>query len=112
MKDGFSLPRLLRGIALFACICAAAGCTHTNGQPPGFVEAGDAGLLETACEDNLRYLANIIKEFEAKTGTSDALLIEAIEIYRMAESLYLQKEFKLASDWIEDAISILEEPGE
>jgi hypothetical protein len=112
MKDGSSLPRLLRGVLLLVCVSAAAGCTHPKDSPPGFVDTEDAVFLEAACENNLQYLEKIIKEFEAKNGTSDALLIEATEIFRMAESLYLQREFKLASDWIEDAIRMLEEPSE
>jgi hypothetical protein len=111
MKDASNLPRLLWSLALLVCILPA-GCTHSNGDPPDTPDAADAGLLEAACESNLRYLAAMIKEFEADMESSDALLIEAKEIYRMAESLYLQKEFKLASELIEDAIAILEEPSE
>ena len=98
---------------LLGCIAAAiAGCTHSNTTPPGSLNATDTSLIEAACEDNLLYLGTVIKELSAKKGPADARLVEAMEIYRLAESLYLQKQFELASELIEDAISILEEPGD
>ncbi len=113
MKDDSKSPRILRGFALLICITAVvAGCANSSSNPPGSGIPADAGLLEAACEDDLQYLAKIIKELSAGKGTDDAVLIEAMEIYRMAESLYLQKEFKLASELIENAVKRLKESGE
>jgi hypothetical protein len=107
------LPRGLRGLILLVCIAGACtGCTHSMKIPPGSQDPQDSMLLETTCEDNLQYLGKIIKELSAKTGTPDARLVEATEIYRLAESLYLQREFILASELIEEAVNRLEEPGD
>lgn len=113
MKDDSNSPRILRGCALLICITAVmAGCAHSNGNLPESGNPADTGILEASCEDDLQYLAKIIKELSAGKGTDDAGLIEAMEIYRLAESLYLQKEFKLASELIEDAVKRLKESGE
>jgi hypothetical protein len=113
MKDASKLPRMLRGCLFFVC-CAAAclGCTYSHTQTPGLELPLDSILVEASCLDNLQYLAKMIKEISTSQGATDARLLEAIEIYRMAESLYLQKEFILASELTEDAINRLEEAGE
>ncbi|MFH1756221.1 MAG: hypothetical protein ABIA59_11035 [Candidatus Latescibacterota bacterium] len=88
------------------------GCAASNGIQPVSQNPSNGSLLESTCADNLAYLNIIINGFSAQKGMSNPRLVEAQEIYHLAEILYLQKEYSLAIELIEDAVQLLKEPGD
>ncbi len=111
MKEGSRTRYFFSSILL--CICLApvlSGCAHRYVPDALPNELTDEHLLEATCEENLSYLGSIIEDRLAVKKSPTYQLLEAQEIFRLAQTLYLQKEYSLAIELIENAIEILEKP--
>jgi hypothetical protein len=81
------------------------------GSPPAH-DKGDlpeSGQIEIACEMALLQLESLIERKSNEGGVSPAVLAEAREIFRLGRELYLEREYDLALEMVEEAIAMLKE---
>jgi hypothetical protein len=102
-------PRLLRvpiaawiGLILFGCGPPAAGNGISSGPT-------DRDQIEIACEMALLQLERLIEERSRLGGVSVAMLAEAREVLRLGKELYLEREYELALEMVDEAIGMLKE---
>ncbi len=97
--------------ALLFLAVAIAQCAPKNAPETSFDDEWEERYLEVTCEKNLSYLDRLIQERSVSERIPAALIVEAKEIFRLAESLYLEKEYILALELIDDAIKMLDGSG-
>ena len=101
------------GITLLILIVAAlAGCTThqetgASRAPDNRVEERDP--LEVSCEVALMQLGDLLAERSGDRSFSAAVLVEAKELHNMGRELYLEGEFSLALELVEQGIRLLKE---
>jgi len=54
-------------------------------------------------------LESLIEQKSNDEGTSPAMLMEAREVFRLGRELYLEREYDLALEMVEEAIAMLKE---
>jgi len=102
-----------RGAALGAVLavvlasCAARPPAPTTGAQRNV--GSSPTELERRCEEKLLVLSQLIETSLAAGGAEDASLAEARELYREAQRLYLEGEYELSLEFIDQALAILEE---
>lgn len=69
----------------------------------------DTDPLRVSCELGLVRLQSLIAKRSTEEGHSVAALVEARELHHMGKELYLEGEYKLALQLIEDGIELVEE---
>ena len=83
------------------------------GPPPAHdnvpVDPPERDQAEIACEMALLELESLIEEKSAEKDVSAAVLAEAQELFRLGRELYLEREYELALEMVEEAIDILKE---
>jgi len=65
--------------------------------------------MEIACEMALLQLERLIEAKSRSGGVSAAMLAEAREVFRLGSELYLEREFELALEMVDEAIDMLKE---
>ena len=93
-------------VAVFALVL---GCSQ-GGRPPALGEPGiddDSNGLAFACERALEHLDSLLARSELDPTTTPDRLIEAKELRRSATDLFLDGEYELALEFVDEAISIL-----
>jgi hypothetical protein len=98
---------ILTGFLLLGLACSSGPVPELNPS-----SGSDEILLQLTCEKNLSYLRVLIADKQANNNIPAFRIIEAQEIFRSAEFLYLQQEYELATELIENAIEILEGSGD
>jgi hypothetical protein len=92
---------LLTGILAWGCA--------SNGATPPAASTADRHQEEINCELALEELAQMIALRSRQRDFSQAALTEAQEHYALARELYLEREYALAIELIEDGIDLLKE---
>ena len=98
-----------RGLAvllLVTIVAGSLGCSHAGSS----AESGqvDRHPDEISCEMGLLRLERLIEERAADGDVMQSVIVEAREIYEMSRELYLQREYILALDLIEEGIQLFE----
>ena len=106
------IPRILSAAALVvAAGVFAPGCSprsDSSGLSPA--DAVPKSPLEIECERELLYLEELL---DSRRGDHDfpvAALAEAYELKQSAAELFLDEEYRLALELIDEAIALLREP--
>ncbi|GEM_PF-6345970 len=96
-------------LLLFCCgqTPACVPAKSTAGVP-GQV-ADESLLIEFECESQMLILKNLLELQPGKSAQRPPAFIEAVELLHLSESLFLQKQFDMALEFIERAFAILEE---
>jgi lipoprotein NlpI len=89
--------------------CIVWGCSAN--RPDQAVSAGidDTDQTEIACEIALLRLEQLIQTRSSQENFPAAILFEANELYRIGMELYLEGEYGLSLELVEEAIKLLEE---
>lgn len=87
------------------------GCSAGYGE--GWTDAGPptSPALEIECERELLYLDTLIETRGADRRVGADALAEAVELRRVAGELFMDGEFELALELIEEAVALLEGSG-
>ncbi|UCG52115.1 MAG: hypothetical protein JSW58_00755 [Candidatus Latescibacterota bacterium] len=100
------LVSTISALVLMSCIGCAP--THDSGGVNGNGVL-DRDPLEVSCELALVRLESLIASRSADKSFAPAVLIEAKELHRMGTELYLERQYALALELIEEGILLLEE---
>jgi hypothetical protein len=92
-------------IALSLAVCAPGCSPGASGSHPP--ESDPAGTLELECERGLEALDDAIQRSEKDALVSAAALHEARALRSTAGELYLEAEFQLALELIDEALALL-----
>lgn len=95
---------LLIGLALWGC-----GSLH-SGEPSSL--DSQYRDLEVTCELALMRLQKSIDRRTSQAGFSPVALLEARELHRIGTQLYLEGEYILALEMLEEGIHLLEEESD
>jgi hypothetical protein len=85
------------------------GCASQGTRDTTSLESGERDTGGVACEMALVHLATLIDKRSGEAGFPPAKLIEARELHAVGRQLYLEREYELALELIEQAIDLLEE---
>jgi hypothetical protein len=102
---GIVVILVLSGLAL-------AACASSRAPGPAFEVAGDADRDRLACESALLRLERLILQRSSEDRFSAAALLEATELQQLGQELYLEGEYALALEMIEEGIQLLEEKSD
>ena len=98
--------RRIRPVAILIAL-VLLGCgpppAHDKGDPP------ERDQVAIACEMALLELESLIEQKSNDEGVSPAMLMEAREVFRLGKELYLEREYDLALEMVEEAIAMLKE---
>jgi len=96
------------GSIAFVVAWGVVGCVS---PPPSddSLDATQKDPIEFACEIAMIELERMIEQRSTEADFPAAALIEAQELHRMGKQLYLEREYVLALELIEEAIDLLEE---
>ena len=113
MNSFYKLQSGVSGMLILACLLVP-GLACSPRPAPGLLpsDSSDEELLQITCEKNLSYLRILIEDKLEIKKIQSFRIIEAREIFQLAQILYLQQEYSLAMELIENAIDILEETGD
>jgi lipoprotein NlpI len=84
------------------------GCVSQQSGEPSFTNMEDEDQTEFACEVALIRLRQLIERRTSEKDFPTAVLLEASELYDLGKELYLEWEYRLALELIEEAIEMLE----
>ena len=90
----------IAAVIVFSCSCAS----RSAGPHPGTAQPA----IEIACEEGLIRLAELIDARSREATTDPGVLAEATALSRMARELYLEREYELALELIDEAVQLLE----
>jgi len=99
-------------LILAGLLLLGLACSSRPAPTPYPADSSDKELLQITCEKNLSYLRILIEDKLELEKIQSFRIIEAQEILQLAQTLYLQQEYSLANELIDNAIEILEETGE
>lgn len=94
-------------VLVFAAAITFCACAPQPTPDPTTTTPRDRDPTEVACEIALVKLEERIDTSENRIGA--AALAEARELYRSAKLLYLEREYGLALELIDEAMELLEE---
>jgi hypothetical protein len=86
-----------------------AGCGSGGVPEPATGFSDELDDLEVACELALLELEQLIVKRSQQPDFPAALLIEARELHQLGQELYLEREYALAMEIIEEGIALVEE---
>ena len=92
-------------IAITFCACASQPAADSTTKSPQ-----NQDPIEVACEIALVELEQQIERSQENVGA--AALAEVRELYRFAKRLYLEREYELALELIDEALALLEETND
>jgi hypothetical protein len=104
-RAGASGRNILVAVVIGWVLLGCGPATHDKApaDPP------ERDHVETACEMALMELERLIEENSTERSVSAAALAEARELFRLGRELYLEREYELALEMVEEAINILKE---
>jgi hypothetical protein len=95
-------------LALLVVALSTWGCAST--QPPEVAESVESpDAYRVSCEASLIELERLLALRSSQDDFPKDALIEAQELYRLGRELYLEREYVLALDMIEEGIQLVEE---
>jgi len=105
--------RLSRLVALTVIVPVGLAACSARYDSTGFPPAGPrvSSPLEIECERELVHLDTLIEAKRLDERVRAEVLAEAVELRRAAGELFMQGEFELALELIEEAVSMLGETG-
>lgn len=89
----------------------STGCASSGGTPKTVEPGADRDRYEASCDLALTELERLIARRSADDDFPGADLVEAQELYRAGRELYLEREYALALEVIEEGIQLLKEPS-
>ena len=106
------IPRILSAAALVVAVGVFAPVCSPRSDSSGLSQADVVAKspLEIECERELLYLEELL---DSRRGDHDfpvAVLAEAYELKQSAAELFLDEEYRLALELIDEAIALLREP--
>ena len=107
-----SYDHFARGRLAVAFIVGSAllACSSNRGAPgAASAEPDDRDPLEVSCEIALVHLEQLIESSSNDDDFPEVVLIEAKELHQIGKELYLEQEYALALEFIEEGIRLLEE---
>lgn len=109
-----NVPPLYRKIAIVIVIGSTLlGCASNPAPSESTPEVSiDPDRFELTCELALLRLEQLIEQRSADPNFPKAVLIEATELHRLGKELYLEREYVLALEIIEEGISLVEEESD
>jgi hypothetical protein len=93
--------------AVLAVTAAGNGCSPKNDSSGDAVSYLQKSPLEKECERELLRLDGLIESHGESPGNSAADVAEAVELRRIAVELFLEEQYDLALELIEEAIALL-----
>ena len=96
---------LLAGLAQMGC----SPRTCDSGQAVESIDEQDR--LELACELAIIHLEELIANRSKEDNFPTAVLAEANELHEIGKELYLEREYALALEFIEQGIQLVKEAG-
>ena len=102
---GIVVILVLSGLALAACVSSRA-------PGPALEVTGDADHDRLSCEIALLKLERLIQQRSSQDRFPAAALLEATELQRIGRELYLEGEYTLGLEMIEEGIRLLEEKSD
>jgi hypothetical protein len=106
MKTSSARLCLVAGLAVLAI--AGLGCGAGGAPRPGAETSDDRDRLEVACEVALIRLEKLIAERSDEHDFPAPRLLEARELYALGRELYLEREYDLALEFLEDGITLVD----
>lgn len=100
--------RARRGCIVFAALCLVAACAPPGPASLGGESEGPRDADVIACEGALLALERLIDERSSWAGFPSTVLFEARELHHMGKQLYLEREYSLALEMIEEGIRLIE----
>ena len=95
---------------MFAMAITFCACASQPAADPTTKSPQEQDPTEVACEIALVELEHKIERSQGNVGV--AALAEARELYRFARRLYLEREYELALELIDEALELLEETND
>ena len=105
-----SCIRALTALVLLAgvgCAAASMGCVSGSNTDAPTADL-DRNPNELTCELALLHFEQLIDARSSEEAFSPAALIEAREIYQISRQLYLEREYQLALQLIEEGMLLVE----
>jgi len=98
-------------LLLFAGL-AQMGCSPQASNSKAALENVDEqDRLELACEFAIVHLEELIANRSQEDDFPTAVLAEATELHKIGKELYLEREYALALEFIEQGIQLVEDAG-
>ena len=91
---------------------ALGGCSPQHASQPDTGLMTEAGRDRVSCEVELLRLARLIQHRSSQARFSEVALLEARELHQLGRELYLEGEYTLALEMIEQGIRLLEEKSD
>ena len=98
--------------ALAATGFTLTGCSHKHAGQSVSGVVTEADRDQVSCEVGLLRLARLIQQRSSQARFSEVALLEARELHQLGRELYLEGEYALAREMIEEGIRLLEEQSD
>lgn len=93
---------------LFLVGLTQMGCSPRGGSSePALESADELNRLELACEVAIIHLEELIANRSQEDNFPTAILAEASELHQIGKELYLEREYALALEFIEEGIHLV-----
>ena len=97
---------------LFFVGLAQMGCSPQGGSSgPALESTDEQDRLELACEVAIIHLEELIANRSQEDDFPTAILAEANELHQIGKELYLEREYALALEFIEEGIHLIKQAG-
>ncbi len=105
-----------RGIATLlligSALALAGACSSKRPAPEPTTGSSEQDRLRVSCEFAILHLERLIAVRLEETDFPLAILLEAQELHQLGKELYLQGEYELALELIEDGIALVKEDSD
>ena len=113
MKKSDVPSRQWKTVIIVVIGSALLGCASNPAPDESTPEVSiDVDRFQISCELALLRLERLIELRSSEADFPKAVLLEAIELHRLGKELYLEEEYELALEIIEEGIALVEEKSD